>query len=102
MEGVVPRPQADKTGHAVNRNTAGETTASRSTSVLRVEGVVPRPQADMTGHAVNRTTAGEATGSRSTSVLRVEGVESSLAINRIHCQSWKPLKHYNHHFTIRG
>ena len=32
MEGVVPRPQADKTGHAVNRNTAGETTASRSTT----------------------------------------------------------------------
>jgi hypothetical protein len=32
VEGVVPRPQADMTAHAVNRTTAGETTESRTTT----------------------------------------------------------------------
>ena len=31
-----------------------------------------------------------------------EGFESSLAANRIHCQSGKPLKHSHHYFRIRA
>jgi hypothetical protein len=32
VEGVEPKSQADMTGHAVNRTTAGETTGSRTTA----------------------------------------------------------------------
>ena len=43
VEGVVPRPQADKTGGEANRTTEGEDDWKPCHEVVRVEGVVPRP-----------------------------------------------------------
>ena len=75
-------------------------TAGRQVNTLEGHRLDARtPAADIETISLQKIVRTAALGIR---FLRVEGVEPSLATNRIHCQSGEPLKHYNHHFTIRG